>query len=224
MPKEAKILATVGLLVLLGAVALIIVKPSTTPAPKVIDSTVLTRANSHTVAGNTPVVGGISTTKVSVVEFGDYQCPACAYAHPIFKKVIAEYASNPNVSFTFRNYPLPMHSNAMISAEAAEAAASQGKFWEMHDMLYEKQSEWSEVANAMQYFSVYAKNIGLDVTKFEKEIKDNTHIKAINADVADGDSVDVHGTPTFFINGAAFGTGNVPTFEEFKAKIDSLLI
>ncbi|MBP6926094.1 MAG: DsbA family protein [Candidatus Pacebacteria bacterium] len=215
MPKEAKILISIGLLVVVGAIALIVMKPAMTVSEQPIDTSIIIRENSHTL--------GAVGAKVQVVEFGDYQCPACAYAHPIFTKLMKDYANNPNVSFTFRNFPLPGHKNAIVSAQAAEAASAQGKFWEMHDMLYEKQDEWSELANPKELFATYATAIGLDVTKFSTDVSKNAYSAIINADKNDGEDLNINGTPSFFINGEKFGVGNVPSYEEFKAKIDEEL-
>lgn len=214
MPKEAKILLSVGLLVVIGAIALVVAKPATTKSELPIDASLLIHPDSHTL--------GAADAKVKIVEFGDYQCPACGYAHPIVKQILKDYSANPNVSFTFRNYPLPMHQNARVSAQAAEAAAAQGKFWEMHDMLYDKQEEWGESNSALQYFTTYATAIGLDVAKFTKDVEGNKYTSVINADVKDGDDVNVNSTPTFFINGKKFGNG-VSEYAAFKAEIDRLL-
>ncbi|HRH31311.1 MAG TPA: thioredoxin domain-containing protein [Candidatus Paceibacterota bacterium] len=215
MPKEAKVLLGIGLLVVVGAIALIAAKPATTVSEQPIDTSIIIRENSHTV--------GSADAKVKVVEFGDYQCPACAFAHPIFAQLMKDYASNPNVSFTFRNFPLPGHKNAIVSAQAAEAAAAQGKFWEMHDMLYEKQEEWSDLANPKAVFSGYATALSLDIAKFDEEVSKNAYASIISADKKDGEDLNLRGTPSFFINGEQFGAGNVPTYEEFKAAIDEKL-
>ncbi|MBP7831643.1 MAG: DsbA family protein [Candidatus Pacebacteria bacterium] len=215
MPKEAKILLSIGLLVIIGAIALIVTKPATTVSEQPIDTSIIIRENSHTV--------GSADAKVKVVEFGDYQCPACAYAHPIVLQLMKDYANNPNVSFTFRNFPLPGHKNAIVSSQAAEAASAQGKFWEMHDMLYEKQDEWSELTNPKDVFSGYATALGLDVAKFNEDVSKNAYAAIISADKKDGEDLNLAGTPSFFISGEKFGVGSVPTYEEFKAKIEEKL-
>src|SRR5581483_190972 len=102
------------------------------------DSTVLTRNANHKITS--------TNTKVTIIEFADFQCPACGQAHPALKQILEEYKGK--VTFIYRHFPLPQHQNAILAAKASEAAGEQGKFWEMHDMLYEKQNEWSESNNA----------------------------------------------------------------------------
>lgn len=150
----------------------------------------LVKSDSHT----------LGTGKVQVVEFGDYQCPACGQAYPITKQILSEYGDK--ITFVFRNFPLPqLHPNAEAGAEAAEAANAQGKFWEMHDMLYENQDSWSDVSDPTDIFVSYASTLGLDTAKFKKDITSKAYDKYIQSDVSDGYSLGITGTPTFYING-----------------------
>jgi len=158
-------------------------------------------------------------TKVTIVEFGDFQCPACGAAHPIVAKLLEDYKGK--ITFVFREFPLPMHPNGKIAAEAAEAAGSQGKFFQMHDKLYDNQKEWAESKNPMDYFVKYAKEIGLKVDYFTNDMKSNTYNQKIQNDVTDGNALGVNATPTFFINGQ-IQAGGLP-YDEFKAKIDAAL-
>ena len=96
-----------------------------------------------------------SSAKVTLVEFGDYECPACGEYHPLVKELLTDLAGK--VNFVFRNFPLSQHANAQISAQAAEAAGLQGKFWQMHDKLYESQGDWSTSTSAESIFIDYAK-------------------------------------------------------------------
>ena len=89
------------------------------------------------------------------------------------EKLINDHKADSNFSFVFRNYPLPQHPNALITAEAAEAAGEQGKFWEMHNMLYSKQSEWADSAGALDILTNYAQSLGLDVNKFKSAVQGN---------------------------------------------------
>jgi protein-disulfide isomerase len=110
-------------------------------------------------------VEGKNTKGVVLVEYGDYQCPACGQFYPIVKQLQSTYTND--ISFRFANFPLvQIHPNAMAGARAAEAAALQGKFWEMHDLLYENQTSWSSGTNPQPYFEQYAGSLGLDVNKF----------------------------------------------------------
>jgi protein-disulfide isomerase len=217
MSQEAKVLTGIGivtLLVVIGAAFLFGGSPSAEkPNPKISTEQmkVVVREDSH--------VLGTKGAKITLVEFGDFQCPACAATHPIVSQLLTEYKGK--VTFVFRNYPLAIHQNAKISAEAAEAAGAQGKFFEMYDALYQNQQEWAESKNPLEYFQKYAQAIGLDVDKFTEEVKANKYKNKIEKDVADGNALGVSATPSFFINGEKI-TGGLP-YDEFKAKFDAIL-
>ena len=155
--------------------------------------------------------------KVTIVEFGDLQCPACGAAHPVVKQVLAD--SEGKVNFVWRHFPLPMHRNAMLAAVAAEAAGEQGKFWEMHDMLFENQTEWAEENNAKEIFTRYAQELGLDTTKFTEALDSNFNAERIQTDQDEGIALGVNSTPTFFINGEK--VNGVISYDEFMQKIDA---
>lgn len=178
----------------------------------VADPKLLVHDDSHSSAK------GPFQSKVTLVEFGDYECPACGYTAPIVAKVISEY---PQVNFIFRNFPLPMHKNALRAAYAAEAAGEQGKFWEMHDWLYQTQDKWGESDTAMDMFMAEAQTLGLDTAKFKKDVESNKYLDAINRDRNDGVALGIDSTPTFFLNGkinvGAFG------YADLKAAIEKEL-
>ncbi len=158
---------------------------------------------------------GDSNSKVKIVEFGDFQCPACGMAHPIVKQVLDR--NKDNVYFVFRNFPLySVHPNAAISAKAAEAAGVQGKFWEMHDMLYEKQKEWSDLKDPTDKFKDYAGILGIDVNKFESDL--SNQIGVVNEDYSLGQKAGVDSTPTFFINGTKYP--GVLSLDNFQKVVD----
>ena len=159
------------------------------------DPKLLTNDQSHTSAQ------GTRTYPVTLVEFGDYQCPACGFAEPIVEKILAD---NPNVKLVFRNFPLAMHQHAILAAEAAEAAGAQGKFWAMHNAISLNQDIWSQMANPLDAFVEIAKQLKLDVTKFKQDVTNNKFAAIINKDVQDGTAAGVHATPTFFINGRQY--------------------
>jgi protein-disulfide isomerase len=145
-------------------------------------------------------IQGQGSTGVTLVEYGDFQCPFCGQYYPVVKQVEAKYGDR--VFFQFRNYPLPnLHPNAFSAARAAEAADMQGKFWEMHDLLYETQAEWSKLGDASSFFASLAKQLKLDMTKFKKDYASSAANDRINADQAEGNKLGVSGTPTFFIDG-----------------------
>jgi protein-disulfide isomerase len=162
-------------------------------------------------------IKGNKTAPVTLVEFGDFQCPACGAYEPIVKKVVAE--NSKDVRFVFRHFPLTqIHPNALLAAKYAEAAGIQGKFWEMHDILYEKQSEWSGALNAKSMFDDYAKTIGLDVAKLSQDASAKSVEDKIRAQYTEGVKLGVQGTPTFFINGKKLDR-NPGSAEELTALI-----
>lgn len=213
MTKEAKILIGVGLLIVLGGLALAKFSPNTTPFVAPEDVGKLVRDDSH--------MTGQKNAKVTLVEFGDFQCPACAASWPVIEKIINDYKDNPNFNFVTRNFALTeIHNYAMISAEAAEAAGAQGKYWEMFKILYENQSEWA-VPQSKNFLIGYAQRLGLDMTKFETALTDNSYVNFIKTDRADGEALKINSTPTFFLNGEKMV--GVPNYDALKSKIEEKL-
>lgn len=158
-------------------------------------------------------IEGKGQTGVTLVEYGDYECPYCEEYYPIVKQVVAKY--NDQIKFQFRNFPLvSIHQNAFAGARAAEAAAAQSKFWQMHDLLYDNQNQWAQSKNPTQYFKQYAQQLGLDVTQFNKDYSSNAVNDAINADMAAGNKLNIQGTPTFFLDGKQINvTASASSFE-----------
>lgn len=157
---------------------------------------------------------GPDDAKVTIVEFSDFECPFCSKAKNTVDKVMEAYPGK--VKLVFRQYPLPMHPNAPKAAEAALCAGDQGKFWEMHDKLFENQ----RALNAESYKS-YATALGLDDAKFTACMDSGEKAKIVAEDMKAGDEVGVGSTPTFFINGREL-SGAQPE-EEFKRIIDEEL-
>ncbi len=155
------------------------------------------------VNGSENVKGATESAQVTVVEFSDFQCPACKSAQPLVTQLMAEYGEN--VRFIYRHYPLvSIHPNAQAAAVFAEAAADQGKFWEVHDLLFEKQSEWSGSTNGaelLQTFLSYAQALELDTAKLEERMNEPSILEVIQRDVSDGNTAGISGTPTFYVNG-----------------------
>ena len=137
---------------------------------------------------------------VTLVEYADFQCPACAAYHPLLEQLLKEFDGK--MKFVYRYLPLSsIHQNANLSAYAAQAASKQGKFWEMHDMLYEDQSVWAESKNARDIFVGYAGTLGLNVAQFKKDI-DASDVTAVVRDQTEaGTRSGLSSTPTFFLNG-----------------------
>jgi len=189
--------------------------------------------------GSAPAVGGFTSTStdpisaadnvrgntnasVSMIEYGDFECPACGAYEPLVEDITKKYGDR--VAFAFRNYPLPQHQDAVVAAQAAEAAGLQGKYWEMHDLLYKNQDTWTKVGPSdvvAKYFDGYAKSIGLDVKKFDTDINSQGVKDKVQKDKALGDAAKVDHTPTFFINAQQIEN---PTSEaDFEKVLDAAL-
>ncbi len=150
---------------------------------------------------------------ITMVEYGDIQCPACKVYHPLVKEVLATFPDQ--VKLIFKNFPLTSaHPNAMAAAIAAEAAGRQGKYFEFVDVAYENQDQWAPLPNPQEKFEGYVKDLGLDVEKFKKDQKDPAIQKLINDERDEGIKNGVTGTPSFFINGKKIE--NPPSIDAFK--------
>ena len=158
---------------------------------------------------------GPDNAPITLVEYGDYQCPYCGEAYPIVRQVQHELGSR--LRFVFRNFPLRnAHPFAEGAAEAAEAAGAQGRFWEMHDTLYENQR-----ALGADDLVGYAEAIGLDVERFADDLEAGTYGPRVREDFRSGVRSGVNGTPTFFVNGRLL-SGAQP-LDEFKSLVDAEL-
>ncbi len=156
--------------------------------------------------------GGGPNAAVVIEEFADYQCPPCGNMHPVVQKIVDDYGDR--VRVVFRNYPLQkLHKNAFTAARAAEAAALQGKFWQMNDMIFKNQKEWEGSPEPRHIFHNYASRIGLDVEKFKADMDNQAVTSRVIADAERGGSLGVGGTPTMFINGREL-TGEQSTSEK----------
>jgi protein-disulfide isomerase len=135
---------------------------------------------------------------VTLVEYGDFDCPHCGRAHPTVQEVLRRMGAA--VRFVYRNFPLSQaHPHALVAAEAAEAAAAQGKFWPMHDRLFEHQD-----ALEVDDLIGHARALGLDTARFAEDLDTHAHLEKVQADFRSGVRSGVNGTPTFFIDGARF--------------------
>jgi len=142
---------------------------------------------------------------VTLEEFGDYQCPPCGALHPTLKQLKQEFGSNLN--FIFRNLPLTsIHKNALLAAQAAEAARVQDHFWEMHDLLYENQDLWKDDINPRSIFLKFAADLGLDTARFTRDMDDKQVKLRIEADQAAAVELGINGTPTLLIDGRQLRT------------------
>ncbi len=139
-------------------------------------------------------IQGAASAAITLVEYGDFQCPDCGVAYPIVKKLQQHFGSK--LRFVFRHYPLEMHEYAEVAAESAEFAAAKGKFWEMHDAIFENQRKLDE-----SMLTQTAENLGLDGKALQGAWGSEAMENKVQADMEGGDDSGVHGTPTFFING-----------------------
>jgi protein-disulfide isomerase len=140
-------------------------------------------------------IQGAPDAAVTLVEYGDYECPYCGAAYPIVKKV--QEAMGDGLRFVFRNFPITTaHPHAEQAAEAAEAAAAQSQFWPMHDLLYENQQRL-DAGDLL----AFADRLGLDVDRFERELEQHVHAARVHEDFMSGVRSGVNGTPTFYVNG-----------------------
>jgi protein-disulfide isomerase len=145
-------------------------------------------------------IEGQGKTGVTLVEYGDYECPYCGAYYPVVKQIQSEY--NTQIYFQFRNFPLvSIHQNAFAGARAAEAASLMGKFWEMHDLLYENQNQWSSASDPTTFFNQYAQQLGLDANTFKQDYGSDQVNNVINADMAVGNQLGINATPTFYLDG-----------------------
>jgi protein-disulfide isomerase len=143
-------------------------------------------------------IAGPDDAPATLVEYGDYECPYCGMAHPVVKRAQRELGKQ--LRFVFRNFPLgEAHPHAQIAAQAAEAAGAQGRFWEMHDMIFEHQD-----ALEVEDLLGYAASLGLDADQIRRDLEAGTYVKRVRDDFRSGVKSGVNGTPTFFVNGVRY--------------------
>jgi protein-disulfide isomerase len=169
-----------------------------------------------------PHVEGDAKAPIVLEEFGDFQCPPCGAVHPILKTMQQEFG--PRLRIIFREFPLvPAHQHALAAARSAEAADMQGRFWEMHDMLYDNQKTWSNAFDVRPIFEGYAAKIGLDVEKFKRDISSESVAQRIFLDGKRGRSLGVVGTPTLFMNGREVPFESLIVQEKLRVVINTEL-
>lgn len=190
-------------LVLIIGVAVLLSNKS---QPKPVDSATLVNQTSQ--------VLGVVDAKVTIVEFSDFECPACKAAQPALDEILNKYKDK--VRFVYREFPLTQHTLALGAAQAAEAAGLQGKFWEMHRVLFTKSPELSK-DNLIKY----AMELNLDAAKFAADMDSEIVRNRIQQDLTDGNKTGLKVTPTFFINGTKFD--GALSVDEFSREIDSRL-
>ena len=142
---------------------------------------------------------GSNDEPLTIVEYSDYQCPACAYFHPIVEKLKDKYGDQ--IEFEMKYFPLNSHQYAALAARAAQAAKNQGKFYEMHSLLFENQDRWSGSGSPSSIFVNFARELELDVSKFKDDLNAAETQKTVMKQRNEGRAAGVNATPTFFIEG-----------------------
>jgi len=188
-----------------------------------------TAPSPNSTAAVTKHTEGNSTAKVTLQEYGDFQCPVCGVFYPVTKQVVEKYKDQ--IYYQFSHLPLTqLHPNSFAASRAAEAAGLQGKFFEMHNLLYQNQTTWSQASNAQAIFDAYAGQLGLNLAQFKSDYASSKVNNAIDADIAafkkTGQDM---GTPTYFLNGKKinnadlFDSNNSPSVEKFSQLIDAAI-
>jgi len=202
LTSESKLLLSIVAItvVIVGLAATVLTKP----AP------VLTK--SDLIPSGTYTKGNINAS-VYLVEFSDFQCPACLAVKPVLDEILKTHETN--LLFAYRNYPLDQHPMSHQAARAAEAAGKQGKYWEMFDLLFANQEKLSE-----ELFPQLAQQLGLDMAAFEKDYTDPVISTKIQNDRTDGNRFGINSTPTFFLNGKKL---ELTSFADLKTAVESAL-
>lgn len=204
-----------------GAVAIILVvvfgliqiinSSSSTPGGKVIKVAPVTAKD---------ITKGNSKSKVVLIEYSDFQCPACAAYHPLVNQLVADYSDK--ILFVYRMFPLTnIHPNSHISAQAAYAALKQGKFFEMSDLLFSNQTDWAEQSDPTGIFTDYARKLNLNLSKFQTEMNSSEAKNYVNNSETEAISEGMNETPTFILDGVKIT--NPQNIEDFKKLIDQEL-
>lgn len=158
-------------------------------------------------------ISGNKDASVKLIEYTDFQCPSCASIYPVMFQMEQEFSEQ--VTFVYRNFPLPtIHKNAMAAHRAAEAASLQGKYFDMSDLLYTRQTQWQDVGNASSIFETYAQEISLNMDKFRQDASGQQVFDRVSRDIKSAGQLSLTGTPAFILNGKII---NIPrSVDEFR--------
>ena len=219
MRKQSQAALTVAAVVVIAIVGVFVVnqvrggdEPASAEVSRAIADGAIVRDDSH-------VLGEEGSSDVTFVEFLDFECEACGAAYPIVEDLREKYAGE--VTFVIRYFPLPGHVNSCAAARAVESAARQGELEAMYSKMYETQAEWGESQEPKdELFRTYAEDLGLDMDQYDADVASEDVADRVARDVADGESLGVSGTPTFFVDGELF---QPRTVEDFTAVIDEAL-
>jgi protein-disulfide isomerase len=162
-------------------------------------------------------IKGDDNAPITIIEYSDFQCPACQIYYYVVEKLIA--SSTVPIKFVYRHFPLDQHKNAIPAALASEASGEQGKFWEMSALLFENQTDWAEEADPNPIFLSYASQVGLDIEKFKLDMASTSLKKKITDSADEGFKIGINSTPTFFVNGKVIDSPQ--GYEAFKTLIET---
>ncbi len=204
-----------GTIVLIFGVAFFFADPSASTS----NTDALTTEQQASLASGATKQLGSETAPITIVEFSDFECPACGNVEPLVQQLLKDKGDS--IRFVYRHYPLQnIHPNALLAAQASEAALSFGKFWEFHHLLFTNQNEWAQITKKeelLAQFATYAENLKLDKRAFLERIETQTTLEAVKKDQELGNSVRVEATPTFFVNGRKTAA------PQLSATVESLL-
>ena len=161
---------------------------------------------------------GTTSAPVIIVEYADFQCPTCQTFSPMLTQLVSDEQGN--VAVVYRYFPLPQHKNALTAARAAEAAGLQGKFWEMHDILFKNQTAWANIVDPTAFFGEYAKVLGIDTSKFASDYASNAVANRVAQDAADAKQNRLTYTPTLFVQGEKID--NPQSYEALKQVVEKM--
>lgn len=204
---------------MVGAVVLVVAAVVGVSAFRAVDTSERATTDSTLVRPDSHRLQTAKDGKVTLVEFIDFECESCRAVYPTVERLREEYEGE--ITVVTRYFPIPSHFNAERAARAVEAAAQQGELEAMYKKMFETQSQWGERrAPADDVFRGFARELGLDLAKYDKAYDDPATLKRIRKDVADGEKLGVQATPTFFLDGERLQAGS---YEEFKGAIDDAL-
>ena len=168
-------------------------------------------------------IKGSPSSAVTLIEYSDFQCPACQAYEAVVDEIVTKYSDR--ITFVYRHFPLvTIHPNAEMAARASEAAANQGKFWEMHDLLFDRQDDWSALGDPTTLFVAYAELLALDKDQFISDLSSSDVRDRVRADMNEGNAAGINATPTFYLNGepVTFPRDTYPG-DYLSAEIDRIL-
>lgn len=202
MRKEIKILGAIAVVVIIAVIigSNYYKKSEQTERKTANSNTSKTpgRADANVLIKPDSVTQGAANAAVTIVEFFDPECESCRAMAPVVKKIMKDYQGKVRLVLRY----MPLHQNSLLAAQVTEAAGEQGKFWQMHDLLFERQTEWGEKREPQTaLFEKYATELGMNVEQLRTAIADRRYLQKIERDKKDGQSVGVNKTPTFFVNG-----------------------